>query len=370
MPKDKIRFGYSFWGFLGDNKIEGGKEVSTPDGNATYSWSILWEAMFNRGWDVYCLQKDRDLEAFEKYGFSNFHAFSTSKRSSVYAGVSWEPEGFPELDVLLLEWRWPIEGRNFGIPLNDPRFQPDYMRQVTLLGHYKNTKTKIILWDLDHKLTLADESFWKPDAIFETSVKPLKLSMDRISVEPPIVIQDLMQFPTVPVDPSKKLVYIGSRYERDDVIQEWIAPISERFPGQVQFWGNWTNEPNLTECKQMWPNISYNGRITVKDFHRVYRDAVAVPLLAKKSYLETGFITPRPWEALLFGSMPIGLSSHLEVENYSPIVAEDWKHMADMVELYSGLTLSVRDSWRRDFVERLEFMDARHFVDKIEKVLG
>ena len=37
-----MRIGYSYWGFLGDRKYDdNGKILSTPDGNAFYSWSII-----------------------------------------------------------------------------------------------------------------------------------------------------------------------------------------------------------------------------------------------------------------------------------------------------------------------------------------
>ena len=39
-----MNVGYSYWGFLGDKKLdEKFNEVSTPDGNAFYSWSIIRE---------------------------------------------------------------------------------------------------------------------------------------------------------------------------------------------------------------------------------------------------------------------------------------------------------------------------------------
>ena len=56
--------GYFYWGFLGDKKFRNGKEVSTPDGNAFYSWSIISELQ-KRGYDV-ALYLDQDKEGYEK----------------------------------------------------------------------------------------------------------------------------------------------------------------------------------------------------------------------------------------------------------------------------------------------------------------
>lgn len=376
----QVRFGYSLWGFIGDEKMdENGKELSTPDGNATYSWSILHEAQ-KRGWQTFSMQDDRDIHAFRRLGSNLFSAFSQEKRTAAYLNTR-QTHGWalPELDVLLIEWRWPIPGRNCSDVTSNgnvwfsdqDKLDPDLRRQCELLEHYSEKDTRIIIWDLDHKLTEKDETHWTFDAIFETSRKPRRLIRDRVGVEPPTVISDLLEHPTLPSDIHRKLVYVGSRYERDDVIEEWIKPVSERFPEQVEFWGNWTRPETLEECLRMWPNISYNGRITTKDFRKVYGTAVACPLLAKRSYLDTGFITPRPWEALMFGTIPVGLRSHLGVENYvnELCIAKDPKDLMEIVYWLSTFSEGARDHMRRQNVEQISFMDVKHFVDKIEAVL-
>jgi hypothetical protein len=296
----------------------------------------------------------------------------------------------PELDVLLVEWRFPIFGRNCcswegapcfpsdaksGQPMMASGYadkkielQPDLFRQYEILRYYKERGTKLIFWDLDHKLLGHDEITWSPDAVFETSKKPLHLVTRRTSVEFPTIVADLMQHPTLEADENRKLVYIGSRYERDDVITKWLKPVSDSFPGQVEFWGNWMR--TVEECKKLWPNVSYNDRITMADFRRVYGSAVACPILAKQSYLETGFITPRPWEALMFGTIPVGLGSHLGISSYVQpgLIAGDGWDMIEVVKTLTGLPLKERDRIRRENVEQIEHMDARYFVDRIEDV--
>lgn len=387
-----MRLGYSYWGFLGDNKIEGGVPISAPDGNATYSWSIVHEAL-KRGWKVWSMQKDRDMEAMVSIGRDNFQAFSQMKRFNAYAGMYRTfGEELPELDVLLLEWRFPIRGRNccsstwegaHCFPQANDRgelwdvqyggekvlLQPDLIRQHELLRHYRKTNTKIIFWDLDHKLDAHDEDYWQPHAIFEPSAKPfVGPTGPRIRTDFPFVVEDLLQFPTLSTNPNKKLVYIGSRYERDDVITEWVKPASDKWPGQVEFWGNWLK--TIDQCRKLWPNVSYNDRITAKDFRRVYSDAVGVPLLGKKSFLENGLVTLRPMEALLFGTIPIGLGSHVGIDRYVDpgLIAGDGNDMIEVVETLCGLPLSERDRIRKENVEQLSFIDASHFIDKIEDV--
>jgi hypothetical protein len=97
---------------------------------------------------------------------------------------------------------------------------------------------------------------------------------------------------------------------------------------------------------------------------------VACPILAKQSYLETGFITPRPWEALMFGTIPVGLGSHLGISSYVQpgLIAGDGWDMIEVVKTLTGLPLKERDRIRRENVEQIEHMDARYFVDRIEDV--
>lgn len=373
-----LRIGYSYWGFLGDMKYEGGHQVSAPDGNATYSWALVSE-LHRRGHSVYMMQEDRDQEGWERWGSSLFSTFSPLKREAAYRGMH-QTNGvdLPELDILLLEWRFPIPGRN--CLLSGPEFarwytfdanslQPDLKRQQELIDHYRwNTDTKVVLWDLDHKLEDSDEASVIPHAIFETSAKPRFQELPRVRVEFPTVVDDLLQFPTLDVDPARKSVYIGSRYERDEVITRWLKPLSDEYPGQVEFWGNWLK--TVDECKRLWPNVSYNDRITVRDFREVYGRAASVPLLGKKSYLDCGFVTPRPCEAIMFGSIPVGLSEHTGISRYVQpgLIAGDGQDMIEVVETLAYMTQKERHRVREENAHQLSFMDARHFADRIENV--
>lgn len=372
-PIGGLRVGYSFWGFLGDIKMDSrGDRVSTPDGNATYSWSIVWE-MMRRGHRVIPMMPDRDQPACDEYGVHNFAAFCQKQRTDVYKHLlesryNYLEEGFPELDVLLLEWRFPIPGRNCQMGQlgeSDPNFQPDLHRQTAMLRHYRNTKTKIIVWDLDYKLTGEDEMEWDLPLIIETSMAPRALYSPRRSVEPPTVVDALMEHKTT--DASTMMAYIGSRYERDDVIDEWIRPIANRdmCRGRIHFYGNWMKD--IKELRERWPGVSFHDRVTTSDFHSIYRPAGAVPLLAKREYMERGFVTPRIWEALQFGSIPVGLDGHTGISRYTPFVAKDTWDLGGIALGLKDLTLKERDQIRRNAIEKIAFMDVRHFVDVIEE---
>ncbi|MFE0726134.1 hypothetical protein ACFW4O_24475 [Streptomyces mutabilis] len=84
-----MKIGYSFWGFLGNGVTD------TPDGGRSHCRPFI-DAFLARGYDIVFLQADRDcLEARDDLG--DAYTFD---------------DGFPGIDVLFLEWRWAIPGRN------------------------------------------------------------------------------------------------------------------------------------------------------------------------------------------------------------------------------------------------------------------
>ncbi len=388
----KYRLGYQFFGFLGDNKIENGVEISSPDGNSTYSSYIIHE-LLKRNVEVTCLMPDRDLEGFKKFGKDNFKSFSQEKRWKAYSESNkWNffdtpdvemgenPDNFPKLDVLLVEWRFPIPGRNcnkfengdIGLPSDYQRikenYQSDLMIQNCLLEYYKSKGTKIIFWDLDYKLTHEDEKKWTPDAIFETASNPKHQYIHRTQVKIPCILEDLSQFPIEDYNDDKELVYIGSRYERDDVIDEYIKPYAEKRPGKVHFYGNWRDYPDkLAEAEKRWPGVVFNKRVTTKDFHDIYKDAVAVPLLAKREYFEHGFEVARIFESVMFGSVPIGFRES-DCWYNTCNCTYDTNSLISIVDRLKDNEQRKRD--RNVQIERLEQNDVKYFVDEIEKVLN
>ena len=371
-----MNIGYSYWGLLGDYKEDkDGNSLSTPDGNASYSWSIIYEAQ-KRGHTVWTMQEDRDLPAFKKYGKNNFSSFSQEKRFEAYCSTLPSRGGLlPDLDILLLEWRFLIPGRNDPRQSDLPGWQPDLKRQTDLLNYYGSLGVPIVIFDLDHKLdedaerTLLD-SFGPIFTVFETSTKPLRTPIPRVRVEIPFVISDLLQISLKPVDDKRKMSYVGSRYERDDVIDEWIKPLSDRWPGQIEFWGNWTADYNFSEVQARWPNINYRDRITMKDFDKAYNGTAACPLIAKKSYLKQGFVTARLWETLLFGTIPLGLASHTGIDQYLPqeLIVKNADDLGNKTEWLSQMNIEQREELRRVIVKKIEFMDVKNFLDKLEGV--
>lgn len=373
-----MRIGYLFHGFMGDVKLDHhGNELSTPDGNATYSWS-LEDACHARKWQMIPLGENRDAPAAKLLGASLFSAFSQQRRAATYERMlrrGWSKGSdrkFPDLDMVLIEWRFPIPGRNTPFDKGKPGYQRDLERQTEVIEHYSAKGVPIVVWDLDHKLTQPDidritARYGTRLAVVETSVRPKVWfrTGPSIRVEPPIRAADLLQHPIDRRVPAFHLGYIGSRYERDDVIDEWIAPIARPHSHRVKFWGKW--EP-AEEVRARWPGIIFSGRVGVKDFRAAYSRVATCPLLAKRSYLETGFITPRPWEAVLFGSVPIGFEGHLGVKDYvgSGMVAKDADHLYELASWIRNMSPLRREAAREEAAHTLSRCDARGFLDVLE----
>lgn len=364
-----MRIGYLFRGFLGDVKMAHDlTEVSAPDGNATYSWTIEHECQRRRN-QLIPLGPNLDAPAVSVMGDDLFSSFSRDRRLASYERMlrrGWtrlSDRRFPELDVVLIEWRWPIPGRNTPADYDLPGYQSDLERQEDVLQTYSERGTPIVVWDLDHKLSEADESKWGFDVI-ETAARPVR---DHIRVEPPCLASDLLQYDIDERRPTHHLGYIGSRYERDGEVDRWIGPVAPPGSHRARFWGKW--EPG-DEVARRWPGIDFKGRIGVRDFRDAYSRIAVVPLLAKPSYRDHGFVTPRMAEAVMFGAIPVGLGGHLGIEEYvcrTVVSSDDLLEYATWVRTMSPIRRRVL---REEAAHMLSRTDVRGFMDVIEGLVG
>src|SRR4051794_15811838 len=98
------RLGYSFWGFLGNGILD------TPDGGRSHRLRLLG-GLRAAGYELVLLQRNRD-------------ALEANDPSYLTLG-EWESDLFPDIDSLMLEWRWPVPGRNVGPVASGDQFTPD-----------------------------------------------------------------------------------------------------------------------------------------------------------------------------------------------------------------------------------------------------
>ena len=346
-----MRIGYSWWGFLADEKMKNGKLISSPDGNATYSWTIIHELQ-KRGHEVYQMMPDRDYEYVTGTGYSAFKSFCQQDRYEAYRDlIRTNTIHMPDLDLLLHEWRMPIFGRNTPSARFRPDFQPDYDRQWELLGHYRG-KCPVIGFDLDYQMTDSDEMIF--DRVLDLGHKP---GFNRVHTEIPFDFMHMDDFKVV--SPYNRIAYIGNRYARDEAIEKYLAPISHDIG--IHLYGNWLEGGR--NSLEKWPAFHYYPRVTSSDFRNIYCHSSITPLLAKEEYCTYGFMTARIWECLFFGTLPVGMAEFDGIERYLPneLIVNSADELLEVAKRANTDWL-----WRHQMImqlrDDLEFMDVRNLV--------
>jgi hypothetical protein len=266
--------GYSFWGFLGPGITD------TPDGGRSHRRAFI-DAIAARGHRVVLLQPDRDrLEAGDDLG----------RRYTIRSDL-------PKLDVLFLEWRWPIPGRN-TTACEAPGHTCDLHRQSDLVGHYTlNRGTPTIIWDKDRKLPAASPLRRHANMfVCEAALAPehgaasllFPLDDDRLDAADPGALAAQRR--------PLALAYAGNQYDRDDAFDMFFAAAAADFPHQIA--GKWTDIDR-------WPHVNFTGRIPFPEVAKLYGRSLATVLLLPERYAAVGQMTQRIFEAVLAGCLPI-----------------------------------------------------------------
>lgn len=350
-----MRIGYSYWGFLGDRKYdEDGNILSTPDGNAFYSWSII-NKFIEDGHQVLGIMPDRDEPGFRFEGVNLFSSWCKTSRSNAYMSMNhieygdffdienrdilskdaikalWDMYHVNEFDVIIHEWRMPIIGRNTATDKDSENWQPDLFIQDALVEYCNKNDIKLIIFDLDYKIpkdVVADFVYvTKNMYIFELGKKWSSLAYETDGRCRKVYIPFDFRFMNLFKLKSKftdDIVYIGNRYERDWCINKYLKNV----PG-VKVFGNWLEGQRHSDKE--WPMINFGKRLQTSDMHDAYSNSATTILLAKKEYCENGFMTARILEAIFYGCVP------LFIEEYGE----------DVIDLYAGCfanELTVRNS--------------------------
>lgn len=395
-----MRIGYSYWGFLGDRKYDDdGKILSTPDGNAFYSWSII-NKLQSDGHTVFGIMPDRDEPGFRIEGINLFSSWCKNSRANAYLSLRhveyldffsydnrrymtreklmdiWDSYDIKSFDAIIHEWRMPIIGRNTAVDKDSENWQPDLFIQDVLAEYCFKNNIKLIIFDLDYKIPKdVVEDFvrvTKNIYIFELGNKWSSLAYEtngrcrKVYIPFDFRFMNLFKPKTTFTD---DIVYIGNRYERDWCINKYLKNV----PG-VKVFGNWLEGQRHSEKE--WPTINFGKRLQTSDMHDVYSNSATTILLAKKEYCENGFMTARILEAIFYGCVP------LFIEEYGE----------DVINLYAGCfadELTVRSSedvikkskmFREDIRFRnrvisylrthLSFMDVSSFTRNVYSVIN
>lgn len=339
-----MRIGYSYWGFLGDRKYDDkGNILSTPDGNAFYSWSII-NKFIEDGHQVIGIMPDRDEPGFRFEGVNLFSSWCKTSRSNAYMSMNhleygdffdienrdilsedaikalWDMYHVNEFDVIIHEWRMPIIGRNTSVDKDSENWQPDLFIQDALIEYCRSNNIKLIIFDLDYKIPrdVVEDFVYATNNmyIFELGKKWSNLAYETDGRCRKVYIPFDFRFMNLFKLKSKftdDIVYIGNRYERDWCIDKYLKDV----PG-VKVFGNWLEGQRHSEKE--WPTINFGKRLQTSDMHDAYSNSATTILLAKREYCENGFMTARILEAIFYGCVP------LFIEEYGE----------DVISLYAG----------------------------------
>lgn len=323
-----MKIGYSYWGFLGDKKLDRNhKPISTPDGNAFYSWAII-HSLIKNGHEVIKIMPDRDKPGYDVYGADLFASFAKDKRDLAYMSSSsipypddmssmepadcyelWDSAKLYECDQMLVEWRMVIEGRNdtFSRKLGID-WQPDRFLQTCLLMYCEKKNIPVTVFDLDYKLDVDSAKMLagriKNFRVFELGTKWREVKdFPAETVAIPFDFTEIYTYK--PKLKSKvKLVYVGNRYERDWCIDKYIPKNEDG----VVVYGNWLEGGRDSATR--WPSINFGHRVDASEMPAIYQDAATTILLAKEDYCKYHFMTARLLEAAFYGTVPLFIEEY------------------------------------------------------------
>lgn len=315
------KIGWSCWGFLGNGITD------TPDGGRCHRYPLL-KQLIRKECSIIMLQKNRDLyEAGEDFE-SEYLTFS---------------EGYPEIDVLFLEYRWPIPNRNVGISEDDIRYTPDYQRQNNLIEYYSKKNIPILIWDKDQKLS-NDNVIMKNERVivFEPCIFP---KANKRSLLFPLGHELVKQFKSKSEVYAKEdriigLVYIGNQYERDDSFDQYINAPLGMLKIKNYIYGNWTKyEEKYRENLEKFKNVTFMGRIGFDKVYEIYNQSFATVLIAPERYYERGQFTQRLFEAMSQLCIPLAPGRYKGIDQViiKEFIVEDTYDVVRKLRYLGGL---------------------------------
>lgn len=301
-----MRIGYSCWGFLGVGVLD------TPDGSRSYRRPFV-DGLMAAGHEVLLLQANRDMveagqDLGDRYRWSN---------------------DLPSLDAVVLEWRWPLPGRN-TTPCGSAGHTCDLHRQDELVAHYaERLGVPTLLWDLDRQLPPDDPIRGLSNvAVCEFGFTPGPGAHALLCPVPDELLDRADPVELANTDRTVPLVYVGNQYDRDEAFERYFVLAAARFPHRVA--GKWPRADR-------WPTVNFTGRAQFAEVAAIHRSALATVLLLPQRYAAVGHMTSRWFEALLAGCLPITPAEITHADQYTPRVLHV-RDGSDVVERLDWLT--------------------------------
>lgn len=282
-----MRIGYSFWGFLGLGIVD------TPDGGRSHR--LPWvRALARRYGSVVFLQQNRDADEADEDFSDEFE---------------WDSVGYPDIDLVFLEWRWPIAGRSVGTACGSEEHTCDFHRQSELIEQYSQRNIPIYIWDKDQQLPLHSRLRKQANVhVLEPGLAPRPGARSLLFPFSAPHVGLMCGPPNWPQRP-RDVVYVGNQYDRDDEASRFLAPVARSGKG-VHVFGKWSN------LRSEWSAVRFHGRIAYGDVGAIYGSGVATVLMSPPRYRSSGQITQRLFESVAAGCLPLIPSPIAEVRKH------------------------------------------------------
>ena len=267
------RIGYSFHGLC--EHVTTSSLVDSPDGFKGMRYKLVDE-LVTRGNKVIALQKQLEKEPYEN--------------------LEYDDTGFPSLDILFLEWRWP-NYKNSGPSIKEN----DLIRQVELL-HMYHGQVPIIIYDTDFKMAKEDEELWSQAVIAESSINPGRIIKKRERLFHWFNSDINMCFG----EETFQYGYLGNNYDRKDMFEKYFvksSPDLRRIGIQTSVVGNWLSVSIEREYPadliKKYPFISFIKRpLSYFQSLKYLESFLATTHITKKEYAARGAVSPRYMEAI------------------------------------------------------------------------
>jgi hypothetical protein len=283
-----MKIGYSMWGFLSDGVVD------TPDGSRSYRRPVA-DALIGAGHEVVFVQSNRDL---------------TEAGVDLRDQYRWE-SGLPDLDALVLEWRWPLPGRN-TTACGTPGHTCDLHRQRELLDLYTFQRAlPTVAWDLDRRLPGTDPLRAQPNVmVAEYALHPTPGAVTLPCPVPDHLLDTADPTELAHLTRDVSLVYVGNQYDRDDAFERFFSPAARAVTHRVA--GKW---PRTAP----WPHVTFTGRCGFGEVADIHRQALTTLLLLPDRYAEVGHQTSRLFEAVTAGCLPLTPTDTVCAEAFTPV---------------------------------------------------
>lgn len=337
--------GYSYWGFC--EQHEDSAVVDTPDGGR-FTRVLFVKELQRRGINVVAMQMQRESKPIMPSGL-----------------------GYPKLDALFIEWRWPTWKNDPTHPNYVPeRYEPDLDRQRMLLEHYLG-QVPILIWDTDMMMSPEEVSAFNTLGV--TLAEPALLPRPGFLSLP--YFTDGKQ--RMPSRDSNRYVYVGSNYNRYEMFEKYYVEPSKFLHRQgieTHVWGNWlTPSPERPEqeekVREYSTTIHFHPRNKFLDGMQEINNANCVTHVLPTKYCKHAVVTPRFFECLAYGTPGI-LPQEFKLPIYN-LVAYDWWDIMGYVYTFKTAKAKqmIVDTQLKEILNNMPLCIVENHVNKVLALL-